>query len=150
MGTMYTVMVVLHVVTAVFLVGPMAVIPMTTLKALRAGNASAVLQGARSTFIFSLGSLLVFLLGFAVIGMAPKEWDLSVGTPWVLISIVLYAVAVALNLLAVVPALRSAGEHLQAPDPGAVRGNDYRRITIVSGVVSVLLVAVTVLMVTRP
>lgn len=147
---MYTVMLVLHVVTAVFLVGPMAVIPMNAMRSLRAANAEAVLSAARSTMIFSLGSLLVFILGFGLVGVAPKEWGLSIGTPWLLISIVLYAVAAALNLLAVVPALRSAGEHLQDPEPGPVRGNDYRRIAVVSGVVSLLLIAVTVLMVTRP
>jgi hypothetical protein len=59
-------------------------------------------------------------------------------------------VALALNRLAVVRARRSAGEHLAAPTAGGLGGNDYRRIAMTSGVVTVLLIAVTVLMVVRP
>jgi uncharacterized membrane protein len=92
--------------------------------------------------------LLVVLFGFGVMGLS--TYDLSVATPWILVSIILYAIALALNLLAVVPALRSAGEHLAAPDGNALRDNDYRRIAITSGVVTLLLVAVVVLMVTKP
>ncbi len=147
---MYTVMNVLHVVTAIFLIGPMAILPMSAMRAARNADGPAVLGAARSTMIFSLGSLVVALLGFGVLGMAPDGWNLSVTTPWVLISIILYVVALALNLLAVVPALRSAGEHLEANDVGSLRSNDYRRIAMTSGVVTLLLIAVVVLMVVRP
>lgn len=147
---MYTVINVLHVLAAVFVIGPMAILPMSAMRSVRSGNGAAVLTTARSTMIFSLTSLVVVLLGFGLLGLAPKKWDLSVATPWVLISIVLYAVALALNLLAVVPALRSAGEHLTSGTAATLGGNDYRRIAITSGVVTLLLVAVTVLMVVRP
>lgn len=153
---MYTVMNVLHVVAAVFLVGPMAVLPMSALRMVRAGNALAVERTAKSTTIFSVGSLVVFIFGFGLIEAAPEGWNLSLATPWILISIILYFVALALSLFAVAPALRSVAEHLRADaDPNAsetvaVRGNDYRRIAIVSGIVSLLLLAVVVLMVVRP
>lgn len=159
---MYTVMNTLHVVTAVFLVGPMAVLPMSALRLARAGNGAAVERAARSTMIFTLGSLAVLIFGFGLIEAAPEKWNLSLATPWVLISVILYFVALALSLFAVVPALRSVAEHLSehpagpdapaTPEPadGAVPRNDYRRIAIVSGVVSLLLLAVVVLMVVRP
>jgi uncharacterized membrane protein len=145
---MHTLLDVLHVLSAVFLIGPMAILPMSAMRSVRAGDGAAVLSTARSTMIFSLGSLLVVLFGFGVMGLS--TYDLSVATPWILVSIILYAIALALNLLAVVPALRSAGEHLSAPDGVALRDNDYRRIAITSGVVTLLLVAVVVLMVTKP
>lgn len=159
---MYTVMNVLHVVSAVFLVGPMAVLPMSALRFVRAGNGAAVERVAKSTMIFSLGSLAVFIFGFGLIEAAPDTWDLSLATPWVLISIILYFVALALSLFAVVPALRSVAEHLSAQaavsasigeppaEANGVARNDYRRISIASGVVSLLLLAVVVLMVIRP
>lgn len=160
---MYTVMNVLHVVTAVFLVGPMAILPMSALRLVRAGNGMAVERVAKSTLVFSLSSLLVFVFGFGLIEAAPDAWDLSLATPWVLISIILYFVALALSLFAVVPALRSVAEHLSVLGQGAaetpsddvggeaaVARNDYRRIAITSGVVSLLLLAVVVLMVVRP
>lgn len=146
----HTLLDILHVVAAVFLIGPMAILPMSAMRSVRAGDGAAVLTTARSTMIFSLASLLVVVFGFGVLGLTDKKYDLSVATPWILISIILYAIALALNVLAVVPALRSAGEHLQAADGGALRDNDYRRIAITSGVVTLLLVAVVVLMVAKP
>ncbi len=145
---MRTLLDVLHVVTAVFLVGPMAVLPMNAMRAVRTGDGSAALGAARSTMIFSLLSLLVVLFGFGVLGLSSSR--VTVATPWILISIILYAVALALNLLAVVPAVRSAGEHLQSGDPGSLRANDFRRIAVAAGVVAVLLVTVVVLMVVKP
>ncbi|HET7326503.1 MAG TPA: DUF2269 family protein [Nocardioidaceae bacterium] len=141
----------LHVLTAVFIIGPMAILPMTAIQALRAGHGTHATALARSTATTSWASLLVVVLGFAVLGMSDPKYDLSVTTPWVLISLVLYALALALSLLAVVPTLRQAGEHLNAPTGSpAPAGNHYRRVAASSGIVSVLLVAVVVLMVWKP
>jgi uncharacterized membrane protein len=138
----------LHVVGAVFIVGPMAILPMTAMRAIRAGQGAQVEVLAKSTFVFSLLSLVVAVLGFGVIGVTTH--DTKVSTPWVLISIVLYAVALALTLIAVVPALRSAAEHLQDPASQNLKAPDYRRIAIGSGVATVLLVVVVVLMSWKP
>ena len=138
----------LHVVAAVFIVGPMAILPMTAMRAVRSGQGGQVAVLAQSTFIFSLLSLLVAVLGFGVIGL--NEEGTTISTPWVLSSIILYVVALALNLIAVVPALRSAAEHLQDSATQELQKPDYRRITIGSGVVTVLLVVITVLMAWHP
>lgn len=143
---MGTVLNVLHVVTAVFLIGPMAILPMTAMRAVRVGNAPVVELLARSTWVFSLASLVVAVLGFGVVGTADKRFDLSVGTPWVLTSIVLYLVALALSLFLVVPSLRRAAADLTSGGSTAA----YGRIAAGSGIVSLLLVAVTVLMVWKP
>lgn len=150
MGVMYTVMNVLHVVTAVFLVGPMAVIPMAGMRHIRAGQGAAVLSSARSTTIFSVGSVVVAIFGFGLIGLSSWDPKPSVADPWILISLILYAVALALSLIAVVPALRTAGERLQEGAGAGVATREYKRIAMASGVVTLLLVAVTVLMVVRP
>jgi uncharacterized membrane protein len=146
---MDTVLTVLHVVAAVFLVGPMAILPMTAMRAVRAGNGPMVELLARSTRVFSLASLLVAFLGFGVLGMADKKLDLSVTTSWVLTSIILYLVALALNLALVVPSLNRAAAELTAARPDAARAL-YGRIAAGSGVVSLLLVVVTALMVWKP
>ncbi len=138
----------LHVVAAVFIVGPMAILPMTAMRAVRSGQGGQVAVLAQSTFVFSLLSLLVAVLGFGVIGL--NEEGTTISTPWVLSSIILYVVALALNLIAVVPALRSAAEHLQDSATQELQKPDYRRITIGSGVVTVLLVVITVLMAWHP
>lgn len=148
---MDTVINVLHVVTAVFIVGPMAILPMTAMRAVRGGNAGQVALLAKSTNLFSLLSLLTVVFGFGAMSLAPERFNLSVTTPWILWSIILYAVALGLNLFLVVPAMRSAGEALQgAGSASAGSGKRYPAIAAGSGVASLLLVAVVVLMVWKP
>jgi uncharacterized membrane protein len=127
----------------------MAILPMTALRALRAGEWSMVSTLAVSTRVFSLASLLVAVLGFGVLGMADEKFDLSVTTSWVLTSIILYLVALALSLALVVPSLNGAARALEAGRGEAARAL-YGRIAAGSGVVALLLVAVTVLMVWKP
>jgi uncharacterized membrane protein len=144
---MATLLNILHVAGAVFLVGPMAILPMTGMRALRAGDARQVSALARSTFVFSLMSLLVVVFGFGVMGLADEKFNLSIGTPWILWSLILYAVALVLNLLVVVPAMRTAAEGLEH---GEAARTGYGRIAGASGVATLLLVAVVVLMVWKP
>jgi uncharacterized membrane protein len=146
---MDTLLNVLHVVTAVFLVGPMAILPMTALRAVRAGNGPTVALVARSTRVFTLASLVVAVLGFGVVGTADEQFDLSVTTSWVLTSIILYLLALAVSLALVVPALRGAAAELAAGRTDGARAL-YGRIAAGAGTVSLLLVAVTVLMVWKP
>ena len=143
---------VLHIVGAVFLIGPMAILPMTGLRALRSGNAAQVRNLAKSTTIFSYLSLIVAVAGFGLVGMAPKEYNLSITTPWVLISIILYVIAIVLNLVLVVPAMRKAADQIEADGEASVgkKPAGYALISAVSGVVSLLLVAITVLMILKP
>lgn len=172
---METVLNVLHVVAAVFIVGPMAILPMTGMRAVRAGQGGQVATLAKSTNIFTLLSLVVVFFGFGVMGMADKKFNLSFTTPWILISIILYVIALVLSLALVVPGLRAAAERLQGSgnaDGGttevaggtgaaavkgaaggtatAVKAPEYGRIAAGSGLVSLLLLAVVVLMVWKP
>lgn len=142
---METLFAVLHVVSAVFIVGPMAILPMTAMRAVRAGNAGQVEVLAKSTNLISLLSLLVVFFGFGVMGLADKKYDLSITTPWILWSIILYVVALGLTLFLVVPTMRRAAEGIRG---GAA--SRYPAIAAGSGVASLLLVAVVVLMVWKP
>jgi uncharacterized membrane protein len=143
---METLLNVLHVLTAVFVIGPMAVLPMTAMRSLRAGHGDQVSSLARSTVVFSIGSVVVALLGFAVLGMTGDEHGTSVSTPWVLWSVIAYLVALGLTLFVVVPAMRTA-----AADAGSGRGStSYGKIAAPSGVSSLLLAVVVVLMVWKP
>lgn len=157
---METLFAVLHVVSAVFIVGPMAILPMTAMRAVRAGNAGQVEVLAKSTNLISLLSLLVVFFGFGVMGLADKKYDLSVGTPWILWSIILYVVALGLTLFLVVPTMRRAAEAIRGAESStagastagsaAAESSRYPAIAAGSGVASLLLVAVVVLMVWKP
>jgi len=142
---MSTVLNVLHVVTAVFIIGPMAILPMTAMRAIRTGHGHQVGSLAKSTFVFSLLSLITAILGFGVIG----TWKLSVLTPWVLWSIILYVIALLISLFVVVPAMRGASAALVSGD-GTASAGSYPRIAAGSGIVSLLLLVVVVLMVWKP
>lgn len=147
---METLFAVLHVVSAVFIVGPMAILPMTAMRAVRAGNGGQVAVLAKSTNLIALLSLLVVFFGFGVMGLADKKYELSIVTPWILWSIVLYVVALGLTLFLVVPTMRRAAESLQAADTAQGESSRYPAIAAGSGVASLLLVAVVVLMVWKP
>jgi uncharacterized membrane protein len=152
---MKTVLDVLHVLAAVFLVGPMAGLPMSAMRALRSGDRAQLGSLARSTNVFSLASLLVVVFGFGVMGMSDPKYHLSITTSWILTSLVLYLVALAVNLALVVPALREAAAAstagASATGEGAGGGSaGYQRIAMGSGLVSVLLVVVVILMVWKP
>lgn len=170
---MAVIMNILHVVTAVFIIGPMAILPMTGMRAIKTGQGGQVAVLAKSTFLFTLLSLLVVLFGFGVMGMS--KYDISVSTPWILISIVLYVIALILNLAIVVPAMRRAGRRLGtdtgalpiAVDSGdaaaaasarnggtrtasATTGNEYTLVAMGSGISSIMLLVIVILMVWKP
>jgi uncharacterized membrane protein len=160
---MDTLFAVLHVVTAVFIVGPMAIIPMTAMRAVRAGNASQVRTLAKSTNLLSLLSLLTVVFGFGAMGMSDPKFKLSVTTPWILWSIIAYIVALGLTLFVVVPAMRKAADALDtvpagvaadvstpAAEAAALESRGYPAIAAASGVASLLLILVVVLMVWKP
>lgn len=147
---MFTVLLTIHVVLAVFLIGPVAVIPMTALRSIRQRDAAAVQSGARQTAVFGYGSILVFLFGFGVMGVAGED-RFSFSDLWLLLSVIAYIVAIVLVLALVVPDLRRASRALGA-DPvdearlGALRG----RISALAGLASLLFLFIVVLMVARP
>lgn len=142
---------VLHVVAAVFIVGPMAILPMTGMRAIRAGQAGQVGTLAKSVNVFTLLSLVVVLFGFGALSLGnPTEPPTTFASTWIWLSLVLYAVALVLNLFVVVPALRSSAEALTADPAAGARVAGYTRIAIGSGVATLLLVAVVVLMVWQP
>lgn len=147
---------VLHVVSAVFIVGPMAILPMTAMRAVRAGQAGQVQVLARSTQIFALLSLLVVVFGFGILGFTTH--DTTITTGWVLSSLVLYVIALGVTLFLVVPTLQRAADELAAAGTARSTGDGtttatrpaYPAIAAGSGVASLLLVAVVVLMTWKP
>ena len=156
-----TIVVVLHVVGAVFIVGPMAILPMTAMRAIRGGQPRMVRVLASSTNIFSLLSLVVVIFGFAALGLSDPKYHTSIASTWIWLSLVFYVVALGLTLFVVVPAMRRAADNIEAEeiveaeDPAAkaespAKSGGYGAIAGASGVSSLLLLAVVVLMVWKP
>lgn len=145
------VLVALHVVLAVFIIGPMALLPHTGLRALRNHDAKQVRGLTRAVTIFTWASLLVFVLGFAGLGAA----HVSVTKLWVWLSIVLYAAAFVLSIFVVIPNLRRGAEEIEGAAPVAEgetarRPAAYSAVAATAGVTTLLLVIIVVLMAFRP
>lgn len=161
-----------HVLSAVFLIGPVAALPMVALRALREGNGRAANALASGTQVFNTASLATLVLGAGALGMAPERLNWSFGSLWVWLSIVLALAAGTITQVAVIPSLRSAAGALtgaagnrtgaapagdgEAAAAGAAAihpGVDrrvYGRVAMFAGIASTLLAAVVVLMVVKP
>ena len=148
---MNTIFFVIHVALAVFIVGPMVTLPMTALRAIRAGHTQTVQTLTTPTRIFTYLSIAIALIGFAVVGTTSTDDNFKVSTPWILTSIILYVVALGVALFVVVPSLSAAGTAMaESKDPVAA-GAKYRgRLAASSGIVSLLLLVIVVLMVWQP
>src|SRR5258705_4240744 len=107
---MYKLLLVLHVLTAVLLVGPFVVAAFSGRRGIRRGDPDATGMAARSMAWFSIGTLVVAVLGAGVLSLSDRY---SFGTPWVLISITLYIVTLGVATGYAVPALRKAAQLVQ-------------------------------------
>ncbi|MBK4346963.1 DUF2269 family protein [Lacisediminihabitans changchengi] len=148
---MSTLLLVAHVVAAMFVIGPMAILPMMGLREVRAANAGRLDSISRATRLFSLLSLVVVVLGFGVLATARSKEQLTVLTPWVAASVIIYLVATSLSLFVTVPLLRNEADRLTSPQSTPHRSmRAYRAVAAASGATTLGLVAITVLMVWQP
>ncbi len=94
---------VLHVLAAVFVIGPLAMAPFGGLRGIRHRDARQIHDAVRWTTWFGLGSLLVFLLGAWAVSTSD---DVGFGTSWITISMTLYIVGIAVIFGLAIPSLR--------------------------------------------
>jgi hypothetical protein len=120
----YTFLVTLHVLGAVLLTGPFILAAFVGRRAIRRRDAGGIRSAARLMAIFATGSLVVALLGVGALSLSNRY---SFGTPWVIISLTLFVVAMAVATGYTVPALRRAGgmvEHGVLDKPPAPTARD--------------------------
>ncbi|NUT36846.1 MAG: DUF2269 family protein [Hamadaea sp.] len=98
----------LHVLSAVLLVGPLTAAPFLGRRAIRRRSADGVRSAANQTRAFGAGSVLTALLGVATLLASDGAYQFR--TPWVIISITLYALALGLVFFYAVPALLKAAK----------------------------------------
>ena len=94
---------VIHVVLAIFLIGPLVAAANQVARELRGGSADTVRLLTRTVTIYGWASLLVGIVGF---GLVRDRFSFSDG--WLIASIVLFVVASVLVLALLVPMLRRA------------------------------------------
>jgi hypothetical protein len=130
---------VVHVVLAIFVIGPLVAAANQVARALRGGgaDAGALRMLTRTVTAYGWASLLVGLVGFGLV-----RDDVSFSDGWLIGSIVLFVVASVLVLGLLVPLLRGA-----ASGDTAVLAP---RAAAIAGIASLCYVAIAVLMVWRP
>ena len=143
----YAVVLVLHLLTVAFLVGPAAVAAVTSARHVRAGRAQALRDASRTTRLYTLATVATVVLGSAMVGLGDVGDQWSMGDPWISASYALWLLAVGLTLGLVVPAQAAAVEALEAgQDAGGAAG----RMAAGGGLAMLAWVAIVVLMVTKP
>jgi uncharacterized membrane protein len=149
---------VIHVVLAIFLIGPLVAAGNQVARELRGGSAGTVRLLARTVTVYGWASLLVGIVGF---GLVRDRFSFSDG--WLLASIVLFVVASVLVLALLVPLLRRAtaaapaGTGSAGSATGAAAGDTggdtaalAPRAAALAGVASLCYVAIAVLMTWKP
>lgn len=101
---------VLHVLTAVLLVGPLMVAPFAGRRAIQRRSADGVRTAASQMNIYGIGSVVTAGLGVA---LTLSSDDHKLGEPWIVISMTLYVVAIGLVFFYAVPALRKAARMVE-------------------------------------
>ncbi len=143
----YAVVLALHLLTVVFVVGPLAVTAVTASRLVRVGDVSALQAATRTTRLFSIATILTVALGSALLGLGSvgDQWKPSQG--WVSASYALWLVAIGLTIGLVLPGLRAATE---AAERGEPTGGFASRVAIGGGLAMLCWLVIVVLMVTKP
>jgi uncharacterized membrane protein len=141
----------LHLLAAIFAIGPLVGAATTAARALRTPDAAAAMSAARTIRIYSYVSLLVVILGMGLMSQK-APWDKSqkvaeFGDTWIWLSVLLWLAAMAVSLGVLVPSLTRA-----SADIGSGNGVSglTGRVAASGGVIGLLFAVIVVLMVYQP
>lgn len=148
---MFKILFALHLLTAIFAIGPLAHAATTAARGLRTADASATATSARTITIYSYASLLVVLFGFGLMSADapwnPDEKVASFSDPYIWISTALWLAAVGLALGVLVPALQQATTRIAA---GEAVDALKAKVAAPGGVIALIFAGIVFLMVYKP
>ena len=148
---MFKIFLALHLLTAIFAIGPLVHAATTASRGLRKADAAATPSAARTINIYSIASVLVVIIGFGLMSMdtpygnhekAGEFTDL-----WIWLSVVLWIAAMALARGLVAPTLEKA---TAAIGRGESVSPLVGRVAAGGGVIGLIYAAIVFLMVYRP
>lgn len=144
---MYKVLLALHLVAAVFAIGPLVHATTTASRGLRLKDAAAIKLSSRMTTVYAIASVVVVILGFGLMSAKSPfthEKVAGFGEAWVWISLILWLVAAVLALLVIVPTLDKAAADVEKA-PSLVG-----KVAASGGITGILFAVIVFLMVYRP
>lgn len=148
---MFTFLLALHLLFAIFAIGPLVHAATTAGRGVRKGDGIATASSARLLRIYGYASLLVVLLGIGLMSLddpdEPGRKSGALGQTWIWLSLVLWAAAIGLVLGVVVPTLDRAGARIEKEESVVEL---TARVAAAGGIVGLLFAVVVFLMVYRP
>jgi uncharacterized membrane protein len=141
----------LHLLAAIFAVGPLVGAATTASRALRTPDAASATAAARLIRVYSYASVVVVILGMGLMSQK-APWDSSeevaqIGDTWIWLSLLLWAIAMAVSLGLLAPSLTRAAS--QIGSSGATQGL-VGRVAAAGGVIGLLYAGIVLLMVYQP
>lgn len=147
---MFKLLFALHVLFAIFAIGPLAQAAKSASRGVRRGDSVATAAAARLLRIYSYASVLVVILGMGLMSLDDPHGPGKVAEfedTWIWLSLVLWLAAVAITLLYLVPTLTEATETIRAE--GSVLALTVR-VAAAGIVVGLIFAGIVFLMVYQP
>lgn len=145
---MFKILFALHLLTAIFAIGPLAHAATTAARGLRTADAGATATSARTITIYSYASLLVVILGFGLMSAEKRgEKVAEISEPYIWVSTLLWLLAVGIALAVTVPALQVATDRLQR---GEAVDSLSAKVAATGGVIALIFAGIVFLMVYKP
>ncbi|MCW2751982.1 MAG: hypothetical protein JWR83_3092 [Aeromicrobium sp.] len=146
---MFKIFLALHLLTAIFAVGPLVHAATTASRGLRKADAAATASSGRTITIYAYASTVVVIIGMGLMSMdkpngnkAGEFTDL-----WIWLSVILWIAAMALALGVVAPTLQKATAAIGSGESvSALTG----RVAAGGGIVGLIFAAIVLLMVYQP
>ncbi|MEO6886445.1 MAG: DUF2269 family protein [Jatrophihabitantaceae bacterium] len=145
---MFKILLALHLLFAIFTIGPLVHAATTAGRGVRKGDAAATATSSRILRIYAIASVLVIIFGFGL--MSSKRHGVEVAKfsqTWIWLSAVLWLIAVVLILAVVVPTLDKATALIGKQESVVSMTG---KIAAFGGIVGILFVVVVFLMVYQP
>lgn len=148
---MYKLFLFLHLITAIFAIGPLVHAATTAVRGLRSNDAAATASAARTAKVYSYASVAVVVFGFGLMSMDSPfregEKVAEFSETWICLSVLLWVVGVALVLAVLVPSLEKA---TTAIGGGTSAESAAGKVAASGGVIALIFLVIVVLMVWQP
>lgn len=152
---MFKLLLALHLLFAIFAIGPLVHAVTTASRGVRKSDAAATAASARMLRIYSYASVLVVIAGGALMSVKRNGETVADFTDlWIWLSLLLWAVSIAVIMAVAVPTLNrvslALGDGRGGGAEASSRSGLTGRVAAVGGLVGVLFAVIVFLMVYRP
>ena len=148
---MYKILFALHLLFAIFAIGPLVHAATTAARGVRTGDGAATAGSARVLRIYGYASVVVVLVGMGLMSADDPDHKgkkvAQFSDTWIWLSVLLWLVAIGIVLFALVPALDSVTEKIARQESVVTLTG---RVAAFGGVVGLIFAGIVFLMVYQP